>query len=124
MNRVKIKTLIGCVSAVMMALVMCLTVSAEVERQSVHIDKPGISMEIPGDAVYTVYEVDEGQLLNASDENNTYTITLTSEKSDDLFTYKDLTKDEVEQTEQEIQQSAGADKISTYETSQAIFLTV
>ena len=121
MNRVKIKTLIGCVSAVMMALVMCLTVSAEVERQSVHIDKPGISMEIPGDAVYTVYEVDEGQLLNASDENNTYTITLTSEKSDDLFTYKDLTKDEVEQTEQEIQQSAGADKISTYETSQAIF---
>lgn len=121
MNRGRIKTLLGCVLAVAAVFAMCLTVSAEVERQSVHIDKPGISLEIPGDAVYNVYEVDEGQLMTASDPGSTYTITLTAEKSGDLFTYKDLSKTEIEQKEQEIQQSSGADKISTYETSQAIF---
>lgn len=121
MNRGRIKALVGCILAVAAAFAMCLTASAEVERQSVHIDKPGISLEIPGDAVYNAYEVDEGQLLTASDPGSTYTITLTAEKSNDLFTYKDLSKAEIEQREEEVQQSAGADKISTYETSQAIF---
>lgn len=105
-----------------MIFAVSLTVSAEADRQNVHIDTPGISLEIPGDAVYNVYESDTGELMTASDPKNTYTLTLNAEKSsDDLFTYKDLSKSEIEKTQSDIQTQLNADKVTTYETSQAIF---
>lgn len=122
MKRKNMKNLIALFFAAIMIFAVCLPVSAVVERQSVHINTPGISIEIPGDAVYNVKEADTGELMNASDEKNTYTLTLNAEKSsDDLFTYKDLSKSEIEQTQVDIQTELNADKVTTYETSQAVF---
>lgn len=122
MKRVNKKNLIALFFAAIMIFAVCLSVSAEVERQSVHINTPGISLEIPGDAVYNIKEANTGELMNASDEGNTYLLTLTAEKSsDELFTYKDLSKEELEQEQNNIQTQQNADKVTTYETSQAVF---
>lgn len=113
------------ITAVLFAAVtifaFCLPAQAAVERQSVHINTPGLSVEIPGDAVYNVKEADTGELLTANDPDSTYTLTLTADKSGDIFTYKDLTKAELEQTQKDIQSEQNADKVTTYETSQAVF---
>lgn len=122
MKRVNKKNLISLFFAAIMIFAVCLPVSAGVERQSIHINTPGISLEIPGDAIYNIREADTGELMNGSDEGNTYLLTLTAEKSDDeLFTYKDLSKKELEQEQSDIQSRQNADKVTTYETSQAVF---
>ncbi len=99
---------------------LCASVSAA-ERQNVHIKTPGITVEIPGDAVFTVTEGETGELLNAADEKATYKITLSAEKSGDIFSYKQLGKDEIEKEEDAVKNEMNADKVTAYETNQAIF---
>lgn len=121
MNRTISKKIIALFFAAITIFAVCLPVHAAVERQSVHINTPGISVEIPGDAVYNIKESDTGELLNARDSGNTYTLTLQAEKSGEIFTYKDLSKTEIEQIQKDIQSEQNADKVTTYETSQAVF---
>lgn len=121
MKRTISKKIFALFFAAVTIIAFCLPVQAAVERQSVHIKTPGISVEIPGDAVYNVKEADTGELLTASDPDSTYTFTLESEKSDSIFTYKDLTKAELDETQNDIQSEQNADKVTTYETSQAVF---
>ena len=107
---------------VLMAIAVCLPSSAAGERQNVHIKTPGITIEIPGDAEYTVNEAEAGELLTASDAKGTYTITLTGKKSEgDIFNYKNLKSEDIEQTEDGIKTGQNADKVTAYETNQAIF---
>lgn len=121
MKRTISKKIFALFFAAVTIFAFCLPVQAAVERQSVHINTPGLSVEIPGDAVYNVKESDTGELLTANDPDSTYTLTLDAEKSDSIFTYKDLTKAELEQAQNDIQSEQNADKVTTYETSQAVF---
>lgn len=121
MKRINRKNLFAILLAAVMSFAVCITVSAATDRQLVHINTPGITIEIPGDAIYEVKEADQGELMTASDDPITYTLTLTSTKSNDIFTYKDLSKQELDTVQQELQQDLNADKVTTYETSQAVF---
>ncbi len=116
------KSAIIFLSVIATAIAVCLPAAAAGERQNVHIKTPGITVEIPGDAIYTVNEAETGELLTASDAKGTYTITLTGEKSGgDTFNYKNLKQDGIEQAENEIKTEQNADKVTAYETNQAIF---
>ncbi|WP_255882268.1 hypothetical protein [Ruminococcus sp. zg-921] len=121
MKRIFSKNLLALFFAAITIFAVCLPVSAAVERQNVHINTPGISLEIPGDAIYNIKEADTGELMSASDPGNTYKLTLEAEKSGDIFTYKDLSKSEIDQTQKDIQAELNAEKVTTYETSQAVF---
>lgn len=121
MRRMKKKNLIALFFAAITIFAVCMPANAAVERQSVHINTPGISIEIPGNAIYNVQENDTGELMSATDEDNTYKLTLVSEKSKEIFTYKDLSREEIDKTQNEIQSQENADKVTAYETSQAVF---
>lgn len=123
MRHINRKTLIMLFFATIIISTLYLPASANVKRQSVHINTPGIGLEIPGNAVYKIKESKMGELFKATDPDHMYTLTLTANKDEsDVFTYKDMPKNKMGQTLKNIKAEQNADKVTTYETSQAVFI--